>query len=143
MQVDDLTAPSQEVHATPASKPITIDQYQTQDDATAAVVSGKDDAMLADSPVVAYAVKQTNGQLALVGDIYDSAPYGYVRGQGPDRLRERHQGRRAGADRRRHLQEDPEQRGASRPARSPTGRGQPAGLLTMSDTQAHDRTGTA
>ena len=26
----------------------------------------------------AYAVKQTNGQLALLGDIYDSAPYGYV-----------------------------------------------------------------
>jgi polar amino acid transport system substrate-binding protein len=34
--------------------------------------------MLADSPVVAYAVKQTNGQLELLGDIYDSAPYGYV-----------------------------------------------------------------
>src|SRR6266540_2238599 len=30
------------------------------------------------SPVVAYAVKQTNGQLELLGDIYDSAPYGYV-----------------------------------------------------------------
>jgi polar amino acid transport system substrate-binding protein len=42
------------------------------------VVTGKDDAMLADSPVCAYAVKQTNGQLALLGDIYDSAPYGYV-----------------------------------------------------------------
>jgi polar amino acid transport system substrate-binding protein len=34
--------------------------------------------MLADSPVVAYAVKQTNGQLETLGDIYDSAPYGYV-----------------------------------------------------------------
>jgi polar amino acid transport system substrate-binding protein len=42
------------------------------------VVSGKEDAMLADSPVIAYAVKQTNGKLALVGDIYDSAPYGFV-----------------------------------------------------------------
>ena len=42
------------------------------------MVSGKDDAMLADSPVVAYAVKQTNGKLQLLGDIYDSAPYGYV-----------------------------------------------------------------
>jgi polar amino acid transport system substrate-binding protein len=42
------------------------------------VVSGKDDAMLADSPVLAYAVKQTNGQLELLGDIYDAAPYGYV-----------------------------------------------------------------
>ena len=62
-----------------AGKPaITIDRYQGQDQATASVVSGKDDAMLADSPVVAYAVKQTNGQLELLGDIYDSAPYGYV-----------------------------------------------------------------
>jgi polar amino acid transport system substrate-binding protein len=57
---------------------ITIDRYQRQDQATAAVVSGKDDAMLADSPVIAYAVKQTNGQLELLGDIYDAAPYGYV-----------------------------------------------------------------
>jgi polar amino acid transport system substrate-binding protein len=57
---------------------ITIDRYQRQDQATAAVVSGKDDAMLADSPVLAYAVKQTNGQLELLGDIYDAAPYGYV-----------------------------------------------------------------
>jgi polar amino acid transport system substrate-binding protein len=62
-----------------AGKPaITIDRYQGQDQATASVVSGKDDAMLADSPVVAYAVKQTNGKLELLGDIYDSAPYGYV-----------------------------------------------------------------
>jgi polar amino acid transport system substrate-binding protein len=59
-------------------QPITIDRYQRQDQATAAVVSGKDDAMLADSPVLAYAVKQTNGQLELLGDIYDAAPYGYV-----------------------------------------------------------------
>jgi len=62
-----------------AGKPeITVDRYQRQDQATASVVSGKDDAMLADSPVIAYAVKQTNGQLELLGDIYDSAPYGYV-----------------------------------------------------------------
>ncbi|HEX5201374.1 ABC transporter substrate-binding protein [Paractinoplanes rhizophilus] len=77
VQVDDITARSKK--CTDAGKPkITIDQYQAQSDATNAVVTGKDDAMLADSPVCAYAVKQTNGQLALVGDIYDSAPYGYV-----------------------------------------------------------------
>jgi polar amino acid transport system substrate-binding protein len=34
--------------------------------------------MLADSPIIAYAVKQTAGKLELLGDIYDSAPYGYV-----------------------------------------------------------------
>jgi len=57
---------------------ITIDSYQSQADATSAVVTGKDDAMLADSPVAAYAVKQTNGQLETLGEIYDSAPYGYA-----------------------------------------------------------------
>jgi polar amino acid transport system substrate-binding protein len=77
VQVDDITARSKK--CTDAGKPkITIDQYQAQSDATNAVVTGKDDAMLADSPICAYAVKQTNGQLALAGDIYDSAPYGYV-----------------------------------------------------------------
>lgn len=77
VQVDDITARSKT--CTGSGKPaITIDQYQAQSDATNAVVSGKDDAMLADSPVCAYAVKQTNGQLTLAGSIYDSAPYGYV-----------------------------------------------------------------
>jgi len=77
VQVDDVKARSKK--CTDASKPaIKIDEFQSQADATTAVVTGKDDAMLADSPVTAYAVKQTNGQLALVGEIYDSAPYGYV-----------------------------------------------------------------
>lgn len=74
VQVDDLEARSKKCGA----DKIKIQQYQGQDEATAAVVSGKVDAMLADSPVVAYAVKQTNEQLSLIGEIYDSAPYGYV-----------------------------------------------------------------
>lgn len=83
VQVDDITKRS--TTCTGGGKPaITIDQYQGQDQATAAVVSGKDDAMLADSPVIAYAVQQTGGKLEQLGDIYDSAPYGYVlkKGQG-------------------------------------------------------------
>nr|WP_296072070.1 ABC transporter substrate-binding protein [uncultured Actinoplanes sp.] len=80
VQVDDLNARSKKCTDGGKAK-ITIDQYQKQSDATNAVVTGKDEAMLADSPVVAYAVKQTNGQLALLGDIYDSAPYGYVVGK--------------------------------------------------------------
>jgi polar amino acid transport system substrate-binding protein len=76
---DTEDLPKRQTECKSAGKPaITIDRYQRQDQATASVVSGKDDAMLADSPVVAYAVKQTNGQLELLGDIYDSAPYGYV-----------------------------------------------------------------
>jgi polar amino acid transport system substrate-binding protein len=77
VQVDDITARS--TACTDAGKPaITIDQYDAQSDATAAVVSGKDDAGLADSPVMAYAVTQTRGGLELLGDVYDAAPYGYV-----------------------------------------------------------------
>ena len=60
---------------TPMRDPLT---YEGQDEVTANVVSGKADAMLADSPVVAYAVEQSKGKLEAAGDIYDAAPYGYV-----------------------------------------------------------------
>jgi polar amino acid transport system substrate-binding protein len=75
---DDVSSVRQKKCKTEGKTAISIDRYQRQDQATAAVVSGKDDAMLADSPVVAYAVKQTNGQLELLGNIYDAAPYGAV-----------------------------------------------------------------
>ena len=75
VQVDDITARSKA--CTDAGKAaITIDQYQLQSDATNAVANGKDDAMLADSPVVAYAEQQTNGKVEMLSGIYDSAPYG-------------------------------------------------------------------
>ena len=57
---------------------INVLQFDGQDQATAAVVSGRADAMLADSPVVAYAAKQSQGKLAPLGEIYDAAPYGIV-----------------------------------------------------------------
>ena len=77
VQVDDLTARSKK--CTAAGKPpikqiIDADQSKV----TASVISGKSDAMLADSPVGLYAVKQTGGQLEALGDIYDAAPYGFV-----------------------------------------------------------------
>jgi len=59
-------------------KAIKVLVYEGQDQATAAVGTGKADAMLADSPVVAYAVKQSGGKIEAAGDIYDAAPYGYV-----------------------------------------------------------------
>ncbi|GAA3158496.1 ABC transporter substrate-binding protein [Blastococcus jejuensis] len=77
VQVDDITARSDACVAA-GDEPITIDQYDGQDQATAAIASGRDAAGLADSPVMAYAVDQTGDQLELLGDIYDSAPYGYV-----------------------------------------------------------------
>jgi polar amino acid transport system substrate-binding protein len=83
VQVDDITARSKA--CTASGKPeITIEQYTLQTDATTAVVSGKDDAMLADSPVVDYAVKQTGGQLEVLGETYDAAPYGVAVPKGDD-----------------------------------------------------------
>lgn len=77
VQVDDITARSKDCTSS-GQAAIQIDQYQGQDQATSAVVSGKDQAMLADSPVIAYAVTQTGGRLEKVGALYDAAPYGYV-----------------------------------------------------------------
>ena len=74
---EDITTRSAKC-TTAGKSAIQIDQYQGQDQATSAVVSGKDQAMLADSPVIAYATVQTSGALEKLGDIYDSAPYGYV-----------------------------------------------------------------
>jgi polar amino acid transport system substrate-binding protein len=75
VQVDDITARSKT--CTSAGKAaIKINQYQSQQDATATVVSGKNEAMLADSPVTGYAVKTSSNQLVVVGTAYDTAPYG-------------------------------------------------------------------
>ena len=76
-QLDDLTARSKK--CTASGKPqITMVIREKQDQATADLVGGKADAMLADSPVVLYAIQKTNGQLDQLGQIYDAAPYGYV-----------------------------------------------------------------
>ena len=77
VQVEDITARSQAC-VDAGKEEIVIQQYEGQDLATASVVTGQNDAMLADSPICAYAVQQSNGALELVGEIYDAAPYGYV-----------------------------------------------------------------
>ena len=58
-------------------KPIKKVQFTSQDDATNAAVLGKVDAMSADSPVTAYAIKQSSGKLQQAGDVFESAPYGW------------------------------------------------------------------
>jgi polar amino acid transport system substrate-binding protein len=73
-ETDDLPVRQKEC----GSNKINVLSYDNQAQATSAVVTGKADAMLADSPVVAYAVKQSGGKLEALGDIYDAAPYGYV-----------------------------------------------------------------
>jgi polar amino acid transport system substrate-binding protein len=54
------------------------DQFDAQTDANTALVSGRDQAMMADSEVVDYAIKQSNGALQKAGDNYNVSPYGIV-----------------------------------------------------------------
>jgi len=77
VQIDDIAARSKKCTdaGKPAINPI-VEELQVK--VNADVVSGKADAMAADSPVGLYAVKQTNGAVEAVGASYDAAPYGYV-----------------------------------------------------------------
>ncbi len=53
-------------------------RYPKQSDVTTALVGGRADLMWADSPIIAYAIAQTNGQLEQLGDVFTSAPQGIV-----------------------------------------------------------------
>ena len=53
-------------------------KYAKQSDVTTALVGGKADVMYADSPIIAYAISQTSGQLEQLGDVFASAPQGIV-----------------------------------------------------------------
>jgi polar amino acid transport system substrate-binding protein len=75
-QQDELPAKSKAC-TTAGKKPIKILAYENQDDATNALVLGKSDAMSADSPITAYAIKQSGGKLQQAGQIAEAAPYGW------------------------------------------------------------------
>ena len=60
-----------------AGKPgVTVKAYPDQNSANLAISSGHEQIGMADSPVAAYIVKQSNGQFKLVGKSYGTAPYG-------------------------------------------------------------------
>jgi polar amino acid transport system substrate-binding protein len=80
---DDEPARSKKCVAA-GKKPIVKLKYDKQDDATTAVILGKADAFIADSPITAYGVKQSGGKLQLAGKIYDAAPYGYPMKKGSE-----------------------------------------------------------
>ncbi|MDT4924989.1 MAG: polar amino acid transport system substrate-binding protein [Pseudonocardiales bacterium] len=75
-QLDELPALSKACTKA-GKKAIKILAYTSQDDATNAVILGKSDAMSADSPVTAYAIKQSGGKLVQAGEIREAAPYGW------------------------------------------------------------------
>lgn len=55
---------------------IDIKPHDLQTEVTTKVVGGQYDATLADSPVVGYAVKLTNGELEVAGQAFDTAKHG-------------------------------------------------------------------
>ena len=83
VQVDDVAARSKKCQQA-GQPPIAVTELQAQTDVTLALTSNRIVAMLADSPVAAYAVTTTNGAVEVVGQPYDTAPYGVAlkKGQG-------------------------------------------------------------
>jgi polar amino acid transport system substrate-binding protein len=76
-QLDDATAQSKKCTDAGKSK-VTVDAFPDQSGANVALASGRVDVVMADSPVAAYAVKQSNDKFALNGQPYGTAPYGIV-----------------------------------------------------------------
>jgi len=75
----DVDIPARQQKCKDAGKPainVLVDADQAK--VTSAVQSGKADAMLVDLPPAIAAVDSTGGTLELLGEQYDSAPYGYV-----------------------------------------------------------------
>jgi polar amino acid transport system substrate-binding protein len=74
---DTEEVPAKSKKCTDAGKPaIQALRYDTQDDATNAVILGKADALSADSPVTSYAIAKANGKLQPAGKAFEVAPYG-------------------------------------------------------------------
>lgn len=59
-------------------EPITILSYDTSDNAALSALIGRADALSADSPVTAWAVARSEGELELTGDMFAAAPYGWA-----------------------------------------------------------------
>jgi polar amino acid transport system substrate-binding protein len=57
-------------------KAVTVLSFPGQNQVNLAIASGRAEVGLADSPVVAYQIKQNGGQFKLVGKTYAFAPYG-------------------------------------------------------------------
>jgi polar amino acid transport system substrate-binding protein len=83
VQVEDLAARNEKCAA--EGKPaIQVTELQAQSDVNLALAANRIVAMLADSPVVAYAATTTDGAIEELGEAYDTAPYGVAlpKGQG-------------------------------------------------------------
>jgi polar amino acid transport system substrate-binding protein len=74
---EEIDATAQGVKCKKAGKGgVTVLTFPDQNGANLALVSNRAQVGMADSPVAAYQVKQSNGQFKLVGKAYGTAPYG-------------------------------------------------------------------
>lgn len=80
-ETDDLR-PKNEKCIEEGKEEIEILSYETADQAATALVVGRADAFVADSPVTAWTIERADGQLKNTGDMYDAAPYGYASPKG-------------------------------------------------------------
>ena len=109
VQVDDVAARNQK--CTAAGKPaIQVTEFPGADRRERwRSTANRIDAMLADSPVVDYAVKTDRRRSRGRRPALRHRAVRHRAQEGPDRVRPGRPGRRAGADQRRHLREDPRQ----------------------------------
>jgi polar amino acid transport system substrate-binding protein len=74
-QLDDATKQNKTC-TSQGKKGVKVEAFPDQNAANLALTSGRADVGMADSPVAAYIVKQSNGKLKLSGKSYNNAPYG-------------------------------------------------------------------
>jgi polar amino acid transport system substrate-binding protein len=74
-QADDSTAQNGKCKSA-GKAGVKVSVYPDQNAANLSISSGRRQVGMADSPVAAYIVKQSNGQFTLTGKSYNTAPYG-------------------------------------------------------------------
>ena len=74
-QADDATAQNTKCK-TAGKSGVKVSVFPDQNAANLSISSGRAQVGMADSPVAAYIVKQSNGQFKLTGSSYNTAPYG-------------------------------------------------------------------
>jgi polar amino acid transport system substrate-binding protein len=86
----EMDATAQNAKCKNAGKPgVKVNVYPDQNAANLSISSGRSQVGMADSPVAAYIVKQSNGQFKLTGKPYNTAPYGIAvpKGSGLDKYK--------------------------------------------------------
>lgn len=76
-ETDDVRPKSEACEAA-GKEPLTVLAFDTADNAALAALVGRADAYSADSPVTAWAVERSEGELEMVGEMFDAAPYGFA-----------------------------------------------------------------